>query len=221
MTNYYFTADTHFGHTNIIKYTHRPFETIEEMDNTLINNWNKVVSPNDIVYHLGDFCFKNKGAARNYLGQLNGKIYFIWGNHDNALKEYKNQEWIKEGLNNQKIGFLGNMVNIEINGQTIVLNHYAMRVWDKSHYASWHLYGHSHGTLPDDPHSLSLDVGVDCHNYGPASFEKIKELMAKKFWEPIDHHGERQKEGGIGLNREDYARLERKKLYNQLKKEFN
>lgn len=64
-----------------------------------------------------------------------------------------------------------------------------MRVWNKSHYGAWMLYGHSHGSLIDDPNSLSFDVGVDCHNYKPFSFEEVKEIMSHKIWKAIDHHG--------------------------------
>ncbi len=73
--------------------------------------------------------------------------------------------------------------------QDIVMLHYSMRVWNKSHHGSWHLYGHSHGTLPDDPNSLSIDVGVDCHNYQPISYDEIKSIMSKKEFKPVDHHG--------------------------------
>ena len=55
-----------------------------------------------------------------------------------------------------------------------------MRVWNKSGHGRWQLFGHSHGNLPDDPKSLSIDVGVDCHGYHPISFEKVRSLMAKK-----------------------------------------
>lgn len=216
---HYFTADTHFSHKNISKYTGRPFSSVEEMNDALIKNWNKTVSPNDIVYHLGDFAFGNPDVIFDLINRLNGKIYFVFGNHDEGLKDFANR--IKNyGARLKKVPvFLGNMAEIKIDDQTIVLNHYCMKVWRKSHYGSYHLYGHSHGTLPDNPHSLSLDVGVDCHNYKPVSFDEIKILMSKKYFKPIDHHGTEQG-GGIGLNREEYAKEERRKLYNQLKEEF-
>jgi len=84
MAKYFFTADTHFGHPNILKYCHRPFKTIEEHDSRLIQLWNSRVKPEDTVFHLGDFCFKQlkERTAQNYLDQLNGKIIIIKGNHD-------------------------------------------------------------------------------------------------------------------------------------------
>lgn len=64
----------------------------------------------------------------------------------------------------------------------IVLLHYAMKVWNASHYGTWHLYGHTHGELPDDETSLSFDVGVDCHNFYPISYDEVKEIMSTKKW---------------------------------------
>lgn len=78
-------SDTHFGHYNIIKYCNRPFETVEQMNETIIENWNKVVGPNDIVIHCGDF-YLGRGARqtapREFRRRLNGKIILILGNHD-------------------------------------------------------------------------------------------------------------------------------------------
>ena len=78
----FFTSDTHFGHENIITFCNRPFESIEEHDRVLIQNWNSVVTPDDTVFHLGDFCFGNGYKWYEILGQLNGHIYLIRGNHD-------------------------------------------------------------------------------------------------------------------------------------------
>ena len=75
--------------------------------------------------------------------------------------------------------------------QRIVLSHYAMRIWDRSHFGTWHLFGHSHGSMPDDPTSRSLDVGVDVWNYRPVSYEQIKARMATKTWQPVDGHVDR------------------------------
>ena len=77
----FFTADTHFGHTNIIKYCNRPFNNVTEMDYIIKQQWNKRVKPEDTVFHLGDFCFKNQNE-KNIIQELNGNIIFIKGNHD-------------------------------------------------------------------------------------------------------------------------------------------
>jgi calcineurin-like phosphoesterase family protein len=181
------------------------------MDETIIANWNRVVGKHDLVYHLGDFAFgTGEYVFDSYFKRLNGLIVFVKGNHDrlawqNRNKFYSHSDGLRE---------------IEVKGQDITLCHYAMRVWNKSHYGAWQLYGHSHGTLPDDPHARAIDVGVDCHNFTPISFEQVGEIMAKKLFKPIDHHGDRQAEGGIGLSKEDYAKADRKRLYEQLKAEF-
>jgi calcineurin-like phosphoesterase family protein len=244
----FFTSDTHFGHANIIRYSARPWckptdftgdgndgywasqaiarQRAREMDDALIKNWNEVVTDEDDVYHLGDFCFGSGKDALEILNRLNfNRFYFVWGNHDKGMQDVfrlqKSASPEKEYADLlSRIYFIGNMKEIVINGQGIVLNHYAMRVWNKSHRENWHLYGHSHGSLPDDPHSRSFDVGVDCTGYKPLTFEEVAKIMATKLWKPIDHHGERQEGGGIGLDKEAYAKLDRQRLYQQLKREF-
>jgi len=174
----YFTADTHFFHNNIIKYCNRPFSSVDEMNEALINNWNNKVKLGDIVYHLGDVSFGAADATMDILNQLNGKIVLIKGNHESpALKCAGRFEFITD------------VYELSVPGekQRIFLSHYAHRVWNKSHHGIWHLYGHSHGTLSDDPESNSFDCGVDCHNYAPLSFEEVKAIMSKKTPKPKDH----------------------------------
>lgn len=178
--NYFFTSDHHFAHKNILKYDGRPFKDIAHMDETMIQNHNAVVNPEDEVYLLGDFCF-NKDKTEEYLSRLNGKLYFIKGNHDckETIALYK-----------QYGTYLGNLEEITIGGQQIVLCHYAMKVWNKSHRGSWHLYGHSHHSLPDDPNSLSFDVGINgaVYDYTPLSLRQVRQVMSLKTFKPIDHH---------------------------------
>ena len=78
----YFTSDTHFYHSNIIGFCKRPFKNVEDMNETLIENWNRVVSQDDIVFHLGDFCMGGSHEWTKILNRLNGKIYLTLGNHD-------------------------------------------------------------------------------------------------------------------------------------------
>jgi len=157
----YFTADNHFGHTNIMKYCNRPFSTVEEMDETLIANWNGRVKPTDTIYVLGDFCWHNPSR---YTKRLNGEIHLIAGNHDHEAINRKDLF--------KSIKFID---KIRVEGQFIVLCHYSMRTWDASHYGSYMLYGHTHAALP--PWGKSLDVGVDEFNYCPVSFNEIKTIM--------------------------------------------
>ena len=167
----YFTSDTHFGHANIIKHCHRPFSSVGEMDDAIIANWNKKVGPKDIVYHLGDFALvKSAGDLYKYVGRLNGHINLICGNHDKlGLVRSANFRSVHSGFISITPEF----------GVNIVLCHYAMRTWYKSHYGYYHLYGHSHGNLPEDG-SLSFDVGVDCNDFTPLSLNKVIDRLNSK-----------------------------------------
>ena len=190
MQNIWFTSDHHFGHANIIRFSGRPYADVEEMNATLIENWNAVVGQNDLVYHLGDIFLTTPVLAQQIRRRLHGKIHLIRGNHDKTAEGMTGAfEWIKD-LYELKIAD-----DDAPNGkQRIILCHYAMRVWNKSHHGAWHLYGHSHGSLPDDPHSLSFDAGVDCHFYMPIGYERVKRIMAGKTFVPIDHHGSPERE---------------------------
>jgi calcineurin-like phosphoesterase family protein len=170
----FFTSDTHFGHKNIIKYCNRPFNDVEEMNETLIENWNNKVGSGDWVFHLGDFCFiSDREIQRKLINRLNGKIFIVLGNHDKKLDVTLFRGSEKSSL--FEVDFLIDGIKTRF-----VLCHYAMRVWNKSHVGSIHLYGHSHGSLPDDPNARSMDIGTDCHNYAPISIEDVMNIMAKK-----------------------------------------
>jgi len=182
--NTFFSSDHHFFHSNVIKYSNRPFANVDEMNYELIARHNAVVSPDDTVYFLGDFCFtKDVHAVVNILKQMNGRKHFIPGNHDKIMysgvivKQFESfsPNSFKEIYVLDEAARGGKM--------SITLCHYAMRVWNKSHYGTYHLYGHSHGGLPDDDKSLSFDVGVDCFNYTPVSYQQVKKVMALKKWE--------------------------------------
>lgn len=160
----FFTADTHFNHKNIIRYCNRPFSTVEEMNETLIRNWNEKIKPNDTVYHIGDFGF---GNLEPILKRLNGKKILIIGSHDRDTLKCKDY-----------FEFTTPLLEIYEQRQCIVLCHYAMRTWAKSHYNTWHLYGHSHGKLP--PVGKSYDIGVDVTNFYPLSFYEVKDIMSKR-----------------------------------------
>lgn len=179
----FFTADHHFNHANIIKYCRRPFTSVDEMDATLIQLWNETVGADDIVYHLGDFTLQGLTKFETTVWQLNGRLRIMPGSHDQRwLEKYQAGAPNLHTRPGHPIELLPPLVSLEIPElgnekypQVIVLCHYAMRVWDRSHYGAWHLYGHSHGDLPG--HGLSFDVGVDCHSYRPLSLEEVAQRM--------------------------------------------
>lgn len=89
MSNIWFTSDHHFGHINVMKYMHRPWVDITDMNQALINNWNSLIKPNDIVYYLGDFTLSTQpNQLEVWLSQLNGKLHLVKGNHDKWIKNY-------------------------------------------------------------------------------------------------------------------------------------
>lgn len=165
----FFTSDLHIHHANIIKYCQRPFNSVEEMDNAIINNWNSVVAQDDSVWVLGDFTMSNdKILINRTLSRLNGNKYLVLGNHDSPACKFSGF-WSE----------VHELTHISVERETLVLCHYAMRVWYKSHHGSWHLYGHSHGSLSEE-NNLSFDVGVDAWSYAPVSFNQIAKKMADK-----------------------------------------
>ena len=117
----FFTADLHFGHGNIIRHCNRPFASADEMDAALIHNWNSSVGQKDEIYILGDFTMRSAAEAHRYLTQLNGRKYFIRGNHDRFLKGFTpymgDFEWVKDY----------HVLHIE--GRWIVLFHFPILEW--------------------------------------------------------------------------------------------
>ena len=186
----WFTADTHFGRADIIRYCHRPFASVEEMDETLLRNINDRVKPGDTLYHLGDFAFRN-GRPAIYRDQIKcRRLILIMGNHDPHIAAgYPKAAFA--ALFSEVHLLLGVKVPVAGKPQLIMLCHYAMRIWDRAHYGAWHLFGHSHGTLPDDPNARSWDVGVDANGFKPVSLDEVAAIMARKRFRPVDQHQSR------------------------------
>nr|DAK03458.1 MAG TPA: metallophosphatase domain protein [Bacteriophage sp.] len=177
----FFTSDSHWGHKRIIELCKRPFKDVEAMNNSLIENWNKVVPKNGIVFHLGDFAFGGSELWNKVLDQLNGKIYLILGNHDRGnLRE----NYIK------KFELVTPQMQIEIEGRSIYLNHYPFLCyggsWRNPDSAVWQLFGHCHSgphVNGADNNRLDIlfpyqyDVGVDNNNYTPISWQQVKDKI--------------------------------------------
>lgn len=161
----FFTSDEHYAHKNIIKYCGRPFKDEIENDETIITRHNERVKVGDTTIHAGDFTLIPRADVvfRKYVSRLNGNHIFIRGSHDRWMNGTYHEIWERT-----------------INGQVIVVCHYAMLVWPRSHYGSWQLYGHSHGGLSHGSPVVmgkQWDVGVDNNNFYPVSFDELVEIM--------------------------------------------
>lgn len=174
------TSDTHFGHRQIIQYCARPFSSREEMDEKLVENWNKRVKPKDDVYHLGDFCFGSRARCEELLEKLNGKIHLILGNHDKAI-------WKTESLRDRFV-WVKDLHTLKWAGNRYILCHYPLLTWEGAHRGVYHLHGHSHGNLRA-PETTRLDMGVDCWDYAPVDIDTIAETLSERKYKGVDHHG--------------------------------
>ena len=193
MSSTFITADEHYGHEKIIEYCHRPFASIQEMNEAMIERHNKKVpdNPGFLTIHVGDLFWHTLGLdeAARILRRLHGRHAFIFGNHDELLEKYRHVfdcpgslfNWI-EGKNKASGVHI-----LHFNKHKITLCHYAMRVWDGSNKGSWMLYGHSHGELPVI--GKSFDIGVDGHNFEPWSLEEIETEMEKHSTTNTDQRG--------------------------------
>jgi len=215
----FFTSDLHLYHSNIIRYCNRPFANVDAMNQAILANYNAKVSNEDTVYFIGDIAFLKSSEAKadlpRLLGSFNGRKHLISGNHDRVASINRYFESCRTyseieipctilGESEERAGQIQRLDKGPVTGrlletvgrnterstkQLIILCHYPFLTWNKSHYGSWNLHGHCHGTLPDDPNSLRLDVGVDVHNFSPISFDEVSTIMSTKNFKPIDHHG--------------------------------
>lgn len=204
MNNIWFTSDTHFGHKNIVRGTStwgklepgsshqgvRDFDTVEEHNAALIKSINSVVKHDHILYHLGDWSFGGHENIKKFRDQLHCQtIHLIFGNHDQHIEPidspyrplFASTQYYLEldmKIDSQRTGQYGKT--------KFCLSHYAHRVWNKSHKGAIHLYGHSHGTIPD--FGKSMDVGVDTHNLYPYHLDEILDIMKNVKPLIVDHH---------------------------------
>jgi calcineurin-like phosphoesterase family protein len=179
----YFTSDTHFGHTNIIKYCNRPFANAGEMDRAMVVNWNAIIKPEDTIYHLGDVSFSSPERTKHILANLNGYKILILGNHDRS--EFKMKDW---GFNEVHKSLRINLSNgVEAN-----LSHYPYRgTPDDNHVTKFDhknliddgrllINGHVHDdwkTRPGRFKNHMINVGVDQWDFKPISEYQLLEFL--------------------------------------------
>ena len=137
MAKKFYIADVHYGHANILTFDNRKFKDIDEMNAELVRRWNSVVSPEDIVYSLGDFFWCKSSEAQPVLDALNGQKFLIRGNHDRTNDSKFINKFVK----------VTDYLEVEDGDKHIVLCHYPIPCF-KNHYYGWyHLYGHVHSSF--------------------------------------------------------------------------
>ena len=180
----FYTADLHFGHENVIKFCNRPFSDIEEMNEALIKNWNSVVTENDTVYIVGDFCYRSAFTMKPVLMRLKGTKHLITGNHDHV--------WLKSIKPDDFFASISPLMEIADGDNIVVLCHYPMLCWNRSNHGSIHIHGHIHNNLHRDENGFIFSVlrdikaynaGVDVNGYVPVTLEQLKENKEKFYKE--------------------------------------
>lgn len=182
----WYTSDTHFNHTNIIKYCGRPFSDVNEMNEKIANNWNSLVRPDDVVYHLGDFgLFRGGKQPEDFIHRLNGHIYLVRGNHDHtetrvAFDREAKGAWLTHGT----------WLQCGDNQVSALMVHKPQNApHDRFFKAADQaiLYGHVHEKAPKGAHvvefpdgqkRLAFHVGVDTNGFCPVRQEAIEDAFA-------------------------------------------
>lgn len=180
----FYISDLHFGHQNILGFDNRPFYSVEENDNAIINNWNSVVDFNDDVYILGDISWYNSTDTISILQQLNGNKHLIIGNHDKKLlKNPKLRNEFVEICDYKEITF--------DDGTGLILCHYPIIAFKNHYYNWWHFYGHTHNTwenkLVDEAVAKSVSIsGRPCNMINVGCMMEWMQYTPKTFTEIIE-----------------------------------
>lgn len=162
----YVISDTHFNHSRILEYCQRPFDNVEQMNEVIINNWNKVINEDDIVYVLGDFCFGNKTMLKEIVSNLKGRKILICGNHDNLTKNAY-----------YEAGFETVTKSPIIVDSDFILSHHPIQ-GDLGKF--YNIHGHRHKVPSEAQFSpRHFDIGVDDHNFFPHELEKVEKTLRK------------------------------------------
>lgn len=167
----YYTADQHFGHSNIIYLCNRPFNDISIMDESLIMNWNNTVTSEDIVYILGDLIFRSDKHAAYYIEKLNGIKHLILGNHDH--------KWIRNCNLSKYFASVSDYLQIKDGETHIALCHYPMLSWSGAARGSLHVHAHIHnkreGLVFETLRKMdnALNAGVEVNGYKPVTLEEV------------------------------------------------
>lgn len=175
----FFTSDSHFSHFNVAKLCNRPYSSRSEMNQCLIDNWNKVVPEDGIVIHCGDFMLSHKIGFKEYskyINKLNGTIYLTRGNHDRIdLGNYDNKLIVNDCM------------RIQVEKTLIYAQHYPCLAFNGDIQVFGHIHtlsdGKVHGLDSDVPAKLKFnqyDVGVDQNNYTPINYNQLINIINER-----------------------------------------
>lgn len=169
----HFISDTHFFHKNIIGYANRPFEPtpegIQQMNQTIINNWNACVKKEDTLMHLGDVALNcSKAELKELLSKLNGHKYLILGNHD--MRE--TEQWWRD------VGFEEVFSFPIIYKKWYILSHEPLFLNEKIPYINIH--GHIHQHTMSGPY---INASVEQTNFYPLSWKDIERKVKEGFYD--------------------------------------
>ena len=181
MSKIYITSDLHFCHDRSFLYAPRGFSSVEEMNQAIVERWNAIVQPDDIVYILGDIMLNDNDEGIRLLNSLNGEFHIVLGNHDTATREalYKECEKVKSVSLAERLKF---------KGYNFFMTHYPCLTGNLEKESlkqnTLNLYGHTHqqtNFFQDLPYCYH--VGMDSHNCEPVHINTILEDMKNKFRE--------------------------------------
>lgn len=190
---YWFISDIHVDHTNVLRLSDRPFQNIQEMERTIVNNINKVVRPDDVLILGGDICLGKKEAWIRFLSSLHTKnVILVKGNHDT---------W--QNIPKDMLTLIVEQLVLRLHGRLFVVSHYPYRCswwrafWKRLHPAVlspkrpkdnglWLLHGHDHRrSILVDYHPRMLSIGVDANNFKPISADEIIRIVQRQENSPV------------------------------------
>lgn len=187
--NIWFTSDLHYGHKNFVfgtsnwpcKTKCRQFQTVEDMNNHLINRINEFVMPQDVLIHLGDWSFGGKDNIPLARSRINCQsVVTLIGNHD--------EHFLKDESLHYNFTWVGHYNEFRKSKILICKFHYPMSVWHENNKGSFHLHGHSHHSFQNI--GKSMDVGIDApdRDYKPYHIDEVFDILSKKEIVALDHH---------------------------------
>jgi len=171
-SNFYFSSDWHLAHKNILEYDERPFNTIQQHDQAIINNVNKVCEPTSLLFILGDLSMgKDINYIESLLNQIQCKMVLIKGNHDKHLKD----SFLKSHFIDVR-----DYLELKSSKGKFILSHFPFYSWDGSHRGTPHLYGHIHKNKAN-LNGKHFNVGIcNSQSYSPFSLEDILKVTDKQ-----------------------------------------